>query len=309
MYLWLLLLGAVLILMPWIPKPGFGPFKKTEDAEGILRTLWQVEATALALSLAIIVFAVQAYRGSTHERYGGTLRRFIRASWLQEGYELGVVSLLLTAAVLLGAGDGGPSGSAGAVAAGFSLLSIAVLPLLLGRALHTTHRDFLQEERESRLRAAVRDEVDREVEARLALGLLNALGAEEPVALFLPLRWQLAGALGLSFLGGGMSPPEEWQLSEGASHAFAGVFEGAAAFHFREVPKNVLYVVDLSGYVTAEAWQPNEKNAVTVTVLSEDEARERAQRDPGRNEIDEAEIVRRWRETALVTATVAQTRV
>jgi hypothetical protein len=181
MYGWLLLAAAALILAPWIPNPNFGPFKSTEDAEGFLRTLWQVQAAALALSLAIIVFAVQVYRSSTHERYGGTLRRFIRASWLQEGYELGVVSLLLTAAVLLGVGHGGPSGSAGAVAAGVSLLSIGVLPLLLSRALHTTHRDFLREERESRLRAAVRDQVDRDVETRLAVALLNAVEAAEPL--------------------------------------------------------------------------------------------------------------------------------
>jgi hypothetical protein len=175
-------LGIVLILVPF-PNPGFGPFKKAEDAEGFLRTLWQVEAAALALSLAIIVFAVQAYRSSTHERYGGTLRRYIRASWLQEGYELGVISLLLTAAVLLGAGHGGPGGSAGAVAAGACLLSVFVLPLLLSGALRTTHRDFLREERESRLTAAVSDQVDAEVEARHGLVLLSALTTTEPIKL------------------------------------------------------------------------------------------------------------------------------
>jgi hypothetical protein len=177
-------LGALLIFVP-IPNPSFGPFKTTEDAEGFLKTLWQVEAAALALSLAIIVFAIQAYRSSTQERYGGTLRRFIRASWLQEGYELGVVSLLLIAAVLLGAGHGGPAGSAGAVAAGASLLTILGLPLVLTRALRTTHRDFLRVEREGRLTAAVRDEVDHEVEARLGLVLLSALAAAEPIDLAL----------------------------------------------------------------------------------------------------------------------------
>jgi hypothetical protein len=175
-------LGIVLILVP-IPNPDFGPFKKTQDAEGFLRTLWQVEAAALALSLAIIVFAVQAYRSSTHERYGGTLRRYIRASWLQEGYELGVVSLLLTAAVLLGAGHGGPAGSAGAVAAGACLVSVFMLPLLLSGALRTTHRDFLRDERESRLTAAVSEQVDHEVEARHGLVLLSALAATERIEL------------------------------------------------------------------------------------------------------------------------------
>jgi hypothetical protein len=195
--------GIALILLP-IPNPGFGPFKTAEDAEGFLRTLWQVEAAALALSLAIIVFAVQAYRSSTHERYGGTLRRYIRASWLQEGYELGVVSLLLMAAVLLGVGHGGPGGSAGAVAAGACLASVFVLPLLLTGALRTTHRDFLREERESRLTAAVSAQVDREVVARHGLVLLAALAAKEPIELApfggrqrdVPMNAILAGSIG-----------------------------------------------------------------------------------------------------------------
>jgi hypothetical protein len=178
------LLGGLwvgLIFVPF-PDPGFGPFKKTEDAEGFLRTLWQVEAAALALSLAIIVFAVQAYRSASQERYGA-LRRYIRASWLQEGYEQGVVSLVVTAVVLLGAGHGGPAGSAGAVAALACLVSVIVLPPLLSGALRTSRRDFLREEREARLTAAVSDQVARDVEARHGLILLTELAAREPIQL------------------------------------------------------------------------------------------------------------------------------
>jgi hypothetical protein len=131
----------------------------------------------------------------------------------------------------------------------------------------------------------------------------HAVQAAEPtsVLLLLPIGWQLAEALGLSFLGGRATPPDAWGLSEGAAHNFAGVFEGAAAYHFPEIPKDVLYIVDLSRYVTAEAWQPTDEKAVTVTVLSEEEARSRAEKDPGKDELGEEEIVRRWRETALIT--------
>ena len=124
-----------------------------------------------------------AHRSSTQERYGGTLRRFIRATYLQEGYELGVIALLLMAVVLLGAGHGGTTGSAGAVAAGFCLLSIAVLPPLLNRALGTTSRDFLREDRSSRLTSAVRDEVDTEVQTRLGVDVLRGLAQETPIDL------------------------------------------------------------------------------------------------------------------------------
>jgi hypothetical protein len=145
---------------------------------------------------------------------------------------------------------------------------------------------------------------------QLRVLVARAVQAAAPtsVMLLLPLQWQLAEALGLSFLGGGMSPPEEWGLSDSAAHDFAGVFERAAAFHFPEVPNDVLFIVDLSRYVVAEAWQPNDENVVTVTVPSENEARERAQRDPGKEEIGEDEIVRRWRETALVTVDPEQVR-
>jgi hypothetical protein len=180
-YYLLVVLWTALIFVPF-PEPGSGPFKTTVEAEGFLRTLWQVEAAALALSLAIIVFAVQAYRSASQERYGA-LRRYIRASWLQEGYEQGVVALLVTGAVLLGAGHGGPNGSAGAIAALACLLSVFVLPLLLSGALRTSRRDFLREERESRLTAAVSEQVDHDVQARHGLVLLADLATREPIEL------------------------------------------------------------------------------------------------------------------------------
>ncbi len=177
------MLAAVWAGLIFVPFPNdWNPFQKAEAAEGFLRTLWQVEAAALALSLAIIVFAVQAYRSTSQERYGA-LRRYIRASWLQEGYEQGVVALLVTAVVLLGAGHGGPAGSAGAVAGFACLVSVFVLPPLLNGALRTSRRDFLREEREERLTAAVSEQVDREVEARHGFALLTELATIEPMEL------------------------------------------------------------------------------------------------------------------------------
>jgi hypothetical protein len=177
------LLAAFWTGLIFVPFPNdWNPFGTTEDAEGFLRTLWQVEAAALALSLAIIVFAVQAFRSASQERYGA-LRRYIRASWLQEGYEQGVVALLITAVVLIGAGHGGPAGSAGAVAGLASFLSVFVLPPLLNGALRTSRRDFLSEERESRLTAAVSEQVDQDVAARHGFLLITELEAAEPIKL------------------------------------------------------------------------------------------------------------------------------
>ena len=177
------LLAALWTGLIFVPFPNdWNPFGTTEDAEGFLRTLWQVEAAALALSLAIIVFAVQAFRSASQERYGA-LRRYIRASWLQEGYEQGVVALLIAAVVLIGAGHGGPAGSAGAVAGLACFLSVFVLPPLLNGALRTSRRDFLREERESRLTAAVSEQVDQDVAARHGFLLITELEAAEPINL------------------------------------------------------------------------------------------------------------------------------
>ncbi len=171
---------TALILLP-LPND-WNPFATSADAEAFLRTLWQVEAAALALSLAIIVFAVQAYRSANQERYGA-LGRYIRASWLQEGYEQGVVALLIAGVVLIGAGHGGPAGSAGAVAGLACLVSVFVLPPLLSGALRTSRRDFLREEREGRLTAAVSEQVAHDVEARHGVLLLAELAAAEPIKL------------------------------------------------------------------------------------------------------------------------------
>lgn len=165
----LALLGFVALGLVWLPgpDPGFGPFASQGDAREFLRTLWQVEAGALALSLTIIVLAVQAYSSSTAERYGATLYRFIRASYLQQTYELGVVALLLNGVVLLGVGHGGAQGWAGLIVAVVSLVSIATLPLLLTRGLRSTERDVLLAQRRRSLSAAVGQEVDHEVQIRL----------------------------------------------------------------------------------------------------------------------------------------------
>ena len=119
--------------------------------------------------------------------------------------------------------------------------------------------------------------------------------------MLLPISWQLSEALGFSPLGRSAKPPDEWELSEGAARAFIGSFEEVATYRFPQVPKDVLYVVDLSRYATAEAWQPGEEKDVTVTVLTEEEARERAKRTSDPEERGEAEITRGWLETAFIT--------
>jgi hypothetical protein len=135
---------------------------------------------------------------------------------------------------------------------------------------------------------------------QLAVPVARAAGPTS-VVLLVPIGWQLSEALGLAFLGGRAVPPDDWGLSEGATNGFAGLFESVGAYHFPQIPPDVLYVVDLSRYASAQSWESSDETEVTVTVLSEHEARSRAERDLGKDKVGEDEIVRRWRETALIT--------
>ena len=60
-------------------------------------------------------------------------------------------------------------------------MSIFILPPLLSGALRTSRRDFLREEREDRLTAAVSEQVDHDVADRHSFMLLIALAALEPI--------------------------------------------------------------------------------------------------------------------------------
>jgi hypothetical protein len=146
-------------------------------------------------------------------------------------------------------------------------------------------------------------EIASEFREQLRLLVADAAQNAEPTStvLLLPISWQLSEALGFPFLGRSAKPPEEWGLSEGAVHAFTGAFEGVATYRFPHVPKDVLYVVNLARYTTVETWQPPQEQIVTVTVLSEEEAREQAQRSSDPDKIGEDEIVRRLLETAFIT--------
>jgi hypothetical protein len=176
------------------------------------------------------------------------------------------------------------------------------------QATHLELRTLIQPMEDVGRRSLVADESGAgdqasEFREQLRTVVVDAARDSEPgsVALLLPISWQLSEALGFSPLGRSAMPPDEWGLSEGAARSFIGSFEEVATYRFPHVPKGVLYVVDLSRYATAEAWQPSEEKDVTVTVLTEEEARERAQRTSDPEERGEAEITRGWLETAFIT--------
>lgn len=63
----------------WIPvRIGWGPLGDVEDSRNYLSTMWQVVATAVGLSVAMVAFAFEAFQISGQRAYGGSLKEFAR---------------------------------------------------------------------------------------------------------------------------------------------------------------------------------------------------------------------------------------
>lgn len=175
-FFWLLLLGMAGVLsfpsQVWIYRwpLDLSLFESATKAEEFIKVLWQVEASVLALSIAVIIFAFQSVPSS---RYGITLHEFARDTRLFPFSYWGVVGLLVDLLVLLGIGNGAPAGGAGSWAvfvSGSSLLFVAVVFSGTVRALDP---DRLHSRRLERLRKAVDWAVEREILERISYNLLH----------------------------------------------------------------------------------------------------------------------------------------
>jgi hypothetical protein len=98
-------------LLASTPHPWSKCWLPNDDLPRYLTVLWQVDGAALGLSLAVLVFAFQAYAQSP---YGGSLSEFASdtaAMWI---VFIGLTSLFVDGLALLGVGRGGSEGWAGA---------------------------------------------------------------------------------------------------------------------------------------------------------------------------------------------------
>jgi hypothetical protein len=105
-----------LALLLAVPSIGFAfvatglsvnPLDDEKRATSILQILWQVEAAALALLLAVVIFILQA---AYSPRPRPPLRGLAEAIRLPAIFYAGVYGLVLTGMDLMGAGDGAPAG-------------------------------------------------------------------------------------------------------------------------------------------------------------------------------------------------------
>lgn len=122
--------GALSLIVPvlgfaYLPLDvSFRPLRDPAKAQDLLQVLWQVEAAALALSLAVVIFIFEAVYG---RRLRPELRSLAESIWLPPIFYAGIFGLLLDGMVLLGGGRGAP----GAWAATWTLVWAALTGLLL----------------------------------------------------------------------------------------------------------------------------------------------------------------------------------
>jgi len=135
-----------------------------DAAKSFVEVLWQVVATALALSAAIVTFAFATFSSSRIAQMGGSLPTFARSSGLLVGIAVGLVAIATCGATLLAMpltapapNDGvGRASSASAVAAvALSAGALALIPVILRQSLRAGNRSWLQSELRRRIEAAL----------------------------------------------------------------------------------------------------------------------------------------------------------
>lgn len=158
---------------------GFLVFAETKASGQWLRTTWQVVAATLALSLTIMVFALEIFGRTGAVRYGGTLNAFAERVGLISAFRLGVIALVVDGAVLAGIGHGAPGGWAALVACTVSAAAIFNLPFVLTRVLRETGENQARKARTTAIRKAITKSVRSQVIETLCDSELQRLAEED----------------------------------------------------------------------------------------------------------------------------------
>jgi len=173
--LWILLAGlAGLFLIPqevrlWCLRRDLRIFQDPVAAIEFIRVLWQVEASVLALSITVIIFAFQAvfsYRRDVK------LYEFAEDIHLFPVFYVGVVGLILDGLVLLGVGNGAPGGSAASWVVIVSGSSFPLLAMLFTRTVRALDPDKLHRRRLTRIREEAHKAAELEIFERIAQNVL-----------------------------------------------------------------------------------------------------------------------------------------
>jgi hypothetical protein len=192
-FLWILLVGlAGLYLIPsevrlWQVRLRLSFFESANEAAEFLQTLWQVEASVLALSITVIIFAFQAVSTS---RQNIKLYEFAEDVHLFPVFYVGVVGLIVDGLVLLGFDNGAPAGGAASWAVVVSGSTFPLLALLFTRTVRSLDPDELHRRRLARIREEAHRAAEQEIFERFARDLLERRCSEAGIEL----RLFLAGS-------------------------------------------------------------------------------------------------------------------
>lgn len=153
---------ALIIAALWSPLHAEIPaLSDAKDAGAFLATIWTVEASILALSIAVIVFALQLFVSSAPGV--GSLAEVARDSRLLWFIHLGIGGLLVDGLVLLHVGPDAPAKWPATWAAVVSMVSIPGLGAAVTMSLRAVDPGTLHQRRLARLvdrvNASVRDQM------------------------------------------------------------------------------------------------------------------------------------------------------
>lgn len=176
--MWALLWPAALAFSgAWFAWPSAGVPTLHGSTRGpqFLTSVWQIEAVALSLSVAVIIFGFQAFSGSRHARSSGALLTFATDSGLFLELGVGIGGLFLAGFVLAGYGSGGPTGWAGTWADCFCGVGLVMIPVAFIQTVLGIDPARLNSRRSRRLGRAVDSYVAADLRDRFAIDLAEHL--------------------------------------------------------------------------------------------------------------------------------------
>jgi hypothetical protein len=156
-----------------VSKIYIGPFASVKTSEDFLGTLWQVDAAAVGLSVAMIAFTLEAFSKAADHQFGTSPRQFARRTGLLDVTRLGVLTLLMIGAVLLGLGYAAPSGWSAMLATLFSAITLLAVLVMMERALGTLGSRQMVDLRSSQLETVVEAAMLRQLQSQAADQLLH----------------------------------------------------------------------------------------------------------------------------------------
>jgi hypothetical protein len=169
--LWSLCLVVPAFLIAFIPwSVSLWPLRGLKEAPDLLEVLWQVQAAALALSLAVVIFIFEAVYSA---RPRPSIRDLAEGVGLPAIFYSGLTGLGLTGMVLLGGGRGAPGGWAATWALTWAALSGVGLIALFVVMLRDIEPDALYGRWLAKLRAQVEQAIEDEIFERIAANLLS----------------------------------------------------------------------------------------------------------------------------------------